>query len=284
MSWLYEHMQQSGTIGWQICGLGVLGVCAAITVVISAALGFKYLREVGLVSLGVATLCAGLGLGGMYVARSTTDEAISTGASSRTHGIRVRRMGYQEARSPAVLGLTGSALPLVAGALATTVGAARRRKRRNVDAKKARAAGRAVPLGLFAVALLTTGAAAAGVLQPLHGPDLDRRDPAWVVMEAIDIVERGKLWEGCAVLARAGHHPESPDGGGDLSKVGGYDDAVAKCVDFRMSRALKLEGPARRRALTTLKAGEGRLVPDEAPRQRIDAELAKLPASEETPQ
>ena len=77
-------------------------------------------------------------------------------------------------------------------------------------------------------------------------------------MESIDIVERGKLWEGCALLARTGYHPDSPDGGGDMSKVAGYEDAVVKCVDFRFDRALKHKGPARRRALTTLEAGEGR--------------------------
>jgi hypothetical protein len=262
----------------------VLGVFVAIAVVASAALRLQHLRKLGLLGLGVATLCAGLGLVGMYRARSSIDHAVSTGARSRTQGMRVRRAGYQKARSPAVLGLTGSALPLVVGAVGTAVGRARRRKRPKAASKDAQGVGRAVPLGLFAAALLTTGAAAAGLLQPLPGLDLDKSDPAWLVMEAIDIVERGKLWEGCAVLARAGYHLDNPDRGGHVSRVPGYEEAVARCVDFRFDRALKLEGAARRRALTTLEAGEGRLVPSEAQRQRIDAELAKLQAAEAAPQ
>ncbi|MBW2458163.1 MAG: AgmX/PglI C-terminal domain-containing protein [Deltaproteobacteria bacterium] len=297
MDWFWEQVTLAGWIAWPILLIGAIGWCGAAAVLFVATLRPKFLRAVGLVTLGLAASCAGLGVVGLYLGRLTVDEAVSPPSVSPSTRQRIRRIGYQETRSSAWLGLMACALPLLAGITGTVAVCLRRREDATPDegednppagappAPKQRSGrGLALPLGVATGTVVCVGGAFAAARAPLPGPDLDQDDTAWLLIAAVDDVEAGELEFGCRRLEEDGPGgAERTFPSPDPSKVPGYRAAVTQCVDFWIQDALKLPLDQRLERLRVLTGPGRRTLPDEEQRQRIDAEIAKLEAENVLP-
>ncbi|MBW2528442.1 MAG: AgmX/PglI C-terminal domain-containing protein [Deltaproteobacteria bacterium] len=296
MTWLWEHVMMAGWAAWLILLLTIVGWGVAVGTLIAAAVGSKAAREAGWASLVVATLCTGLGLGGMQLGRATVDEVVGSASIAPSQRARIKRQGYLETRSAVLLGLMGCAVPLVAGGVGTVVGTIRRRKAAGPPKTAADAApppagappeakggsggsGWLVSVALGVLALLCVAGSAAAMMAPLPGPDLDVHDPAWALMGAVDEIEAGQLDTGCAELERI--EATRPRGSAASDRhVEGLEAAVDKCIDARIAAALGPAAPWEQRAkLTDIKDKKGLFAPNEEQTKRIDAALAKLPAA-----
>lgn len=251
-----------------------------LVAVVLAALRHRAAFWAGAFALVLGATSAGLGAMGLVLGRARTDGALSGEGIDPSQKAHIRRVGYEESRSAARIGLVFAALPLLGGALAVVVGATR---------KKSGAGGEpggrlGIGLGLCGAAALPVAGAFVGLVRPLPGPPLDANDPTWWLMGAVERVldpaRADGLDRACRDLEEQIGATRSSDSGevltADASMVPKLPDAARRCVDHRLEAALAQPAASREAALAELR--ESKLVLDDAARAR-----ASTPRSQPLP-
>jgi hypothetical protein len=279
---IWEEFKNGGWANWIILLFGMGGLALALVATILTAMRSTAGRWVGIATIAMAAFIAGLGLFGVFMGRRMVDQALAGPAVRPSQKERIQRIGYLESKSCAKFAIGWALLPLLAGGIAV-LGAAKRKP----SAPSAGAwgsplapppapaatdgAGIGVGIGALAIAALTIGADVAVIAQPLPGRDLDPSDPTWRLLDAKEDIEAGDLDAGCLDLERALGEPGArvPD---DIAPL------AAKCADHRIDTIVRGPESRRREELATLARSP---LLDEAHRQRVAQEIAKLEPAED---
>jgi hypothetical protein len=313
---LWEEFRNGGWMNWFILLFGLAGAGIALISLVLAAMRSRAALPVGIAAVAVGAWIAGLGLLGTYTNRRVVDDALASGGITPSQVERIRRVGYEEARSCATFGLRFAALPLAAGAIAIAVGLSRRRTEAEppptpwvsptspsdssaIPSFYAEPAARAPqpprrprpsavgPAIVLGIAAATVGASFVVLSAPLPGRDIAPNDALWAIEDAAHVIREGDLEDGCKRLedlfSEDNGHPSTRPKPSEVPA-----DIAAQCVDHRLEEALDTDPEERRPQLALLQASK---LPKTAEQTRkIDQEIARLaerpedPSEPETPE
>lgn len=306
MSSVWEEFRNGGWMNWIILFFGLAGFAVVMVSVVLAASKSRAALPIGVAAAALGAWIAGLGLIGTFMGRRMVDEAVSGGSISPSQVERIRRVGYEEARSCAKFGVGFAMFPILAGAIAIAAGLSRRRSDAEPEANPwvtpgapgapeslqpiqsfyspsgvpAPAANEAKPsavlpavvLGVAAVPIIASFAI---IKAPLPGRDVDTNDPSWAVEEAADQVRAGELERGCENLEEALDLTDLTSIGMSSPKTAEVPgDIGAKCVDYLFKQALAAPDDERREKLGELTRSQ--LPKTEEQTRRINEAIASL--------
>jgi hypothetical protein len=242
-------LRLAGFYTWALGFLGLLGLLAGLGAIATSAGRQRRAFALGLSAMLAACLIAGIAIVGNLSARRSVDGAVAGGVVSPPQVERIRRLGYEEARSISYVGLGFAFLPLLCGAIGAFVGA---RRRKEVEAPlggihappEARVqydgGARFMAAGLvFGAGAVTYLGTALPLFVPLPGRDWPYDDPKWHVLEVTyDVMQGGKdmdydcksLEEALARLQRL-RLPQP-----DASEIPELLTAAGRCLDERIRK------------------------------------------------
>lgn len=292
---IFEDVKNAGFPGLLLLVLGVVGILLSVVALVFVVSKQRAAFLTGLAALGLSGLILfGGALGTMY-GRHQTDQALASGAVSKVVVERIRRGGYEEARSASKLGLIFGAAPLLMGAIAAFAGAGRRKE----DAPRGAYAGPKLvaepeggafvaPVIFLGLDILGIAGAALFLLAPLPGRAWAWDDPTWELLESTDeILHPNVPWgpEGpldgkrglggvlirCDLLADTLAKPGARRG--DVPELG---QAMSYCVELKIVNAKKAPTAAVERDRLE-KLERSALVSAEEDRKKVREALEKIP-------
>lgn len=264
MGSVWMAFRDGGWPNFVIVFFGLVGLVAGLAAAITAAVGGRAARALGVVAVALAVVVLGLGAFGVVHGRGQADRATEDPGSglARAQLERIRRVGYLEARSCAKFGLGAALVPLLGGAIALHLG--RRRAGQQPPSV-------AVPAALLGGAVLVAAGDVALLQQKLPGREYAYDDPMWQILAAEEEIAGGRLMLGCATLRG------TIDAGADPSRIPDLRRVADMCVDARIAEALATPSDdVRASMLREVISWDPRMV-DEAHRKRIEEEIAKIP-------
>jgi len=291
-------VRNAGFVGYLLLLLGMVGfVFAALSIAFSASRQTAA-KIIGLVTLALAGLIAfGGALGTMY-GRRVTESAITGLVSSELIAEKVRRAGYEEARSASKLALMFAVLPLVAGAIAALSSPKRKKEPSGpYDAPPAmpEPEGGAIlaPIVLLGIDMMGIAGATLLLLAPLPGRDWAFEDPTWDLAEEVEAIMKSTAEGSARELVGSGMLSNDPCQRLDRlldprttpparsEDVPDTAAAASKCVSQRLGEVERMDAEDRRGALQKLEKSS--LVASEEDKRRVEDALAALPKDEPSP-
>ncbi len=294
---LLEDVKNAGFPGLFLLLLGVMGLVLSALSISFAASRKRSAFFVGIATLALAALISFGGVLGTVYGRQMTDGALSGASVTKSQVERIRRVGYEESRSAAKLGLLFAALPLLTGAIAAFVGAG---QRKDEEPKGPSFAGQAsvptpegggmlVPVVFLGLNILAMAGAATFFVTPLPGRAWDYKDPRWGILDGVERVLHPRPDPfrtgldgpaenpGCAALERA--LASTSSGGGPLDAIEDLNEATSRCVEQRLLIAGTMETKGEKRHVLE-ELEKSPLVRNEEARKKVRDSLEKLSSKE----